>query len=46
MTPKEVAEELGIKRDNAKQTLKRMLADGTVRSAGSGRYSAICGDSR
>jgi hypothetical protein len=46
MTPKEVAEELGIKRDNTKQTLKRMLADGTVRSAGSGRYSAICGDSR
>jgi hypothetical protein len=46
MTPKEVAEELGIKRDLAKQTMKRMFGDGTLRSAGRGRYAAVCGDER
>ena len=46
MSPKEVADELGIKRDLAKQTLGRMFKDGTVRSCGRGRYSAVCGDGR
>lgn len=45
MTPKEVAEELGLKRDSAKQTLARMFKDGTVRSSG-GRYSVPSGDRR
>jgi hypothetical protein len=43
MTPKEVAEELGMKRDLVRQTIRRMLKDGTLKGTSEGRYTAVCG---
>jgi hypothetical protein len=39
MTPKEISDELGIKRNAVKQMLRRMLDDGVVKGAGGGRYA-------
>jgi hypothetical protein len=41
MTPKELADELGINRNAVKQMLRRMLNDGAVKGAGGGRYAAV-----
>ena len=39
MSPKDIAEELGLKRNAVKQILLRMLRDGAVKGAGGGRYA-------
>jgi hypothetical protein len=39
MTPKAVAEELGIKRELAKKTLQRMLKDGALKAVPGGSYA-------
>jgi hypothetical protein len=39
-TPKEIAERLGIKDDNARQAMSRMVKDGQLTTDGEGRYSA------
>jgi RecA-family ATPase len=41
MAPKEVADELSIKRELAKKTMQRMMKDGTVKGAGGGRYAVV-----
>jgi AAA domain-containing protein/winged helix-turn-helix DNA-binding protein len=38
LTPKDIAEELGLKRNAVKQLLLRMLREGAVKGAGGGRY--------
>ena len=43
VTPKEIASDLGLKGDLVRQTLRRMLKDGTVRCGPNGRYTASSG---